>query len=97
MKNTGRKNDAKNRYLGTMAQLYLTISSQLKHISTIGKKLLNNNISSTCPHSMANVGLLTAEIGLPVWGTPAHFNGFRVSAALLHGTLVMDVSQTLRH
>jgi len=44
---------------------------------------------------MANVGPLTAEIGLPVWGTPANFNGFRVLAALLHGTLVVGVSQTL--
>jgi len=28
-------------------------------------------------------------------GTPANFNGFRVLAALLHGTLVVDVSQTV--
>jgi len=28
---------------------------------------------------MVNVGPLKAEIGLPVWDTPAHFNGFRVS------------------
>jgi len=38
MKNTGRKNDAKNRYLGTMAQLYLTISSQTRHVSITGEK-----------------------------------------------------------
>ena len=31
---------------------------------------------------------LTDDIRLPVWGTPTHFNGFRVLAALLHGTLV---------
>jgi len=31
-----------------------------------------------------------------VWGTPASFNGFRVLAALLHGTVVVGVSQTLR-
>ena len=31
-----------------------------------------------------------------VWGTPGNFNGFRVLAALLHGTLVVGVSQTLR-
>jgi len=30
------------------------------------------------------------------WGTPANFNGFRVLAALLHATLLVDVSQTLR-
>jgi len=45
---------------------------------------------------MVNFGPLTAEIGLPVWGTPTSFNGFRVLAALLHGTLVVGVSQTLR-
>ena len=30
--------DAKNRHLGTVAQLFRAISSQLRHISTIGKK-----------------------------------------------------------
>jgi len=58
--------------------------------------LLNSNASSTCPRDMANFGPLTAEIGLPVWGTPANFNGFRVLAALLHGTPVVGVSQSLR-
>jgi len=29
-------------------------------------------------------------------GTPANFNGFRVLAALLHGSQVVGVSQTLR-
>jgi len=46
---------------------------------------------------MLNFGPLTAEIRSRVSGTPAHFNGFRVLAALLHGTLVVGVSQTLRH
>ena len=46
---------------------------------------------------MVNFGLLTAEIWWRVWGTPANFKGFRVLAALLHGTLVVGVSQTLRH
>ena len=44
---------------------------------------------------MVNFGLLTAEICWRVWGTPANFNGFRTLAALLHGTLVAGVSQTL--
>jgi len=39
---------------------------------------------------------LAAEIGSLVWGTPANFNEFRVLAALLHGTLVVGVRQTLR-
>jgi len=45
---------------------------------------------------MVNFGLLTAEIRWRVWGTSANFNEFRVLAALLHGTLVVGVSQTLR-
>jgi len=44
---------------------------------------------------MVNFGVLAAEIDPVVWGTPANFNGFRVSAALLHGSQVVGVSQTL--
>ena len=43
---------------------------------------------------MVNFGPLAAEIGPVVWGNAANFNGFRVLAALLHGTLVVGVSQT---
>ena len=52
------------------------------------KKLLNSNISSTCPYNIVNFGPVTAEIGSLVWGNHANFNGFRVLAALLHSTLV---------
>jgi len=45
---------------------------------------------------MMKFGSLAAEIGLPAWGTPANFNGFRVLAALLHGIPVLGVSQTLQ-
>jgi len=45
---------------------------------------------------MVNFGLLAAEIVSGVWGTPATFNGFRVLAALLHGSQVVSASQTLR-
>ena len=58
------------------------------------KNLLSSNISSTCPCNMANFGPLVAEILALVWGTPGNFNGFRVLAALLHGNLVVGVSQT---
>ena len=88
--------DAKNRHLGTIAQLCRAISSQLRHVSTIGKNLLSSNTSSTGPDNMVNFGPLTAEVGSTIWGTPANFNGFGVLAALLHGILVGGVSQTLR-
>jgi len=45
---------------------------------------------------MVNFGPLAAEIFPYLWGTAANFNGFRILAALLHGILVVDVSQTLR-
>jgi len=38
------------------------IPLQLRHVWTIGKKLLNSNTSSTCPHNMVNFGSLMAEI-----------------------------------
>jgi len=50
----------------------------------------------TCPHNMVKFGPLVTEIGPVVWRTPANFNGFRILAALLHDTLVVAVSQTLR-
>jgi len=54
----------------------LPVSSQLRHVSTIRKKLVKHQFCFTCLHNMANFGPLTAEIGLPVSGTPANFNFF---------------------
>jgi len=78
----------KIRHLGTIAQVCWAISSQLRHVSTVGKNLLNSNTSSTCPYNMVKFGPLTAKIASEVWGSPANFNWFRVLAALLR------VSQT---
>jgi len=79
----------KNRHLGAIVQLCRAIYSQLN--------LSTSNISSTCPHNMVIFGQLAAEICWRVWGNPANLNGFRVLAVLLHGTVVVGVSQTLRH
>jgi len=57
------------------------------------KNLLNIDTSSTCPHNMVNFGLLTAEICWRVWATRANLNGFRVLEALLHGNIVVGISQ----
>jgi len=73
--NAGRKKSPKNRHLRTIVQLCRAISSQLRHVSTIRKKdLLSSNISSRLSHNMTNFGLLAAEIGPVVWGTPANLN-----------------------
>jgi len=71
------------------------MSSQLRHVSTIEKNLLNSNSSSTRPHNMANFGLLTAEIGSRVLGTPGNFNGFRVLPSLLQRRRSPEAKQTL--
>ena len=82
----------KYRHLGTIAQLCRAMSLHLRHVSKIGKTC---NISSRCLQNMVNFCPM-AEICWRVWGTPANFNGFCILAALLHGTLAVDVSQTLR-
>jgi len=56
------------------------------------KNLLNSNTSPTCLQNMVNFGLLAAEIVSLVCGTLANFNGFRVLAALLHGTVVVGAT-----
>jgi len=76
---------AKIRHLGAIAQLCRAISSQLRHISTIRKKLVKQQYLPQTPSQCGELGQLTAEIHSGVWGTPANFNGFRVLAALLHG------------
>ena len=72
LKRAGGKKSPKIRHLGTIQQVCLAISSQLRHISTMGKNLLNSN-SPTWPYNMVNFGLLAAEIVSLVWGTPANF------------------------
>jgi len=89
------QNSPKIRHLLNIAQLCRAVSSQLRHVSTIEKNLLNINISSTCSHDMVNFGLLAAEIGLLVWGTSANFNGSRVLASLPHRRRWTEVNQTL--
>jgi len=47
------------------------------------------------PRNTVNFSPLTAEIGLPVWGTPVNFNGFRVLASLLQRRRSTEANQTL--
>ena len=84
-------------HLRTIAQVSRAISSQLRHLSTIGKKLTKQQyVLQMSPQYGELNGRLTAEIDWWVWGTPSYFNGYRVLAALLHGSQVVGVSHTLR-
>jgi len=91
------KKSPKICHLGTIAQLCRAISSQLRYVSTIGKKLVKQQYLLHMPseYNMVNFCVLAA-IGSGVWDTPTNFNGFRVLAALLHGPPAVSVSQTLR-
>jgi len=75
-------------------QLCRAISSQIRHISTIVKKLLNRNISSTCPHNMVGRSSPYCE---NVWrryffelrsvgkfGAPQQISTFTLSCILLY-------------
>jgi len=90
--NTGRKKSPFWHHRTTLLGCIFAAEACIDHRK---KNLLNADTSSTCPYNMVNFGLLTAEICWRVWGTPANFNGFRVLAALLHGNLVVGISQTL--
>ena len=90
--------DPKNRQkLAVWAPSHIFVGLYLRKykscIDNRKKNLLNSNIS---PPHVLTIYPLTAEIRSGVWGTPANFNGFHVLAALLHGTLVVGVGQTLR-
>jgi len=63
--NTGRKNDAQNRHLRTIAQLCRAtraISSQLRHVSTIGKKVAKQQYLPHLYLQYGEVVPLAAEI-----------------------------------
>jgi len=93
--NTGCKKLSQICHLGTITQRCRAISLQLRHVLTIGKKLLSSNISSTCCHNIVNFSPLAADIGPVVWGTPGNFFRFCVLAVLLQPCRSMEANQTL--
>jgi len=81
--------DAKSRQKSPSGHHRTTLSGYIfatkARIDNRKKNSLSSNMSSICSDNMVNFGAIAAEIGLPLWGTPANLNGFRVLAALLHG------------
>jgi len=77
----------KNRHLRTIAQLCRAESSQLRHVSTIGKKLVEQQyLLQMFPqygeHRPTNSWDRVASLWR-VQGTPANFNGFCVFTSLV--------------
>jgi len=98
--NTGRKNgkNSPSRHHHTTLSGYIfATKAQINNarIDNRKKNLVREEYLPQCRHNMVNFGPPAAEIGSLVWGTTANFNEFRVLASLLHGTLVVSVSQTL--
>jgi len=86
--NAGPKKLAKNRHLGTIAQLCWAtgMSSQLRHISTIGKKVDKQQYVLQMSPQYGELRPTSGWDRFTSLGTPANFNGLRVLAALLHGS-----------
>jgi len=84
----------KIHHLGTIAQLCRVVSSQLRHVSTVGKNLLNSNIFFTCPRNMPNFDPLTAE-WFHCLGHPSKFQRC-VLASLLQRRCSPEANQTAR-
>jgi len=77
------KKNRQIRHLDTITQLCQTVSSQLRHVSTIGKKLVKQQYLL---HMSSQYGELRPSNGwdrFGSWGTPANFIGFHVLASLL--------------
>ena len=87
---------AKNCHLGTIAQLCRAISSQLKHVSTIGKKLVKQRYVL---HMSSQYGELRPTSGwdrLDSLGHPCKFQRVSRLGSVTARHLVGGVSQTLR-
>jgi len=92
--NTGCKKSPSGHHHTTLSGYIFTTKACIDN----WKKMCSAAVSPPhVPRNMVNFVPLVAEIVSLVWGTPANFNGFRILAALLHGTPVLGVSQTLRH
>ena len=62
-----------NRDLGTIPQLCRAISSQLRHVSTIGKKLVKQQYLLYMSATIWWTSALATESVSWVWGTPGNF------------------------
>ena len=78
----------KNRRVRIIAQYCRAVSSQLTHVSIIGKKLVKQQY-------LLHMSPLVAEICWRVWGTPANFSRFCILALLLQRRRSPEANQTL--
>ena len=94
--NAGRKKVAKNRNLGTIAQLCRAISLQLRHVSTIGKKLVKQQYVLHMSPQYCELRPTSGRDRLTSLGHPCKFQLFSLLGSVTARRLVVGVSQTLR-
>jgi len=94
--NTGRKKVAKNCHLGTIAQLCRAISSQPRHISTIGKKLVKQQYVLDMSPQYGELRPTSGWDRLTSLGHPCKFQLVSRLGSVTARHLVVGVSQTLR-
>ena len=85
----------KSPSLGTIAPLCRAISSQLRHVLTIGKNLLSTNMSSTCPHNIVNFQPINSWDRFDHLGHPSKFQLVSCLGSVTAWHLVVGVSWTL--
>jgi len=93
--NTGRKKVAKNRHLGTIVQICRAISSQLRHISTIGKKHVKQQYVLHMSLQFGELRPTNGWDGLTSLGHPCKFQPVSRLGSVTARHLVVGVSQTV--
>jgi len=81
---------AKKSPTAHIVQLCRAISLQLRHISTIGKKLVKQQYLLQMSPQYGELRPTSSWDRSGIWGTPANFNSFCVLAVLLHGSQVVE-------
>jgi len=87
--NTGRNNDAKNRNLRTITQICRAVSSELRHVSTIGKKLVKHQY---LPHMFSQYGKLRPTNGWDRFVCLGHPSKFQTVSRLASVTAATSLS-----
>jgi len=82
-------------HLGTIAQLCRAMSLQLRHVSTIGKKLIKQHYLLQMSPQYYELQPTNGWDQLASWGHPSKFQRFRVLVSLLQQHHSLEANQTL--
>jgi len=93
--NTGRKKEAKGQHLSTIAQRCQAVSSQLRHVSTVGKKFFKQQYMLHMSPQYGELRPTNCWDGFVSLGHPANLNGFRILPSLLQRRRSAEAKQTL--